>query len=1308
MEEEKIIKFLHTLGFKKSEEREEVFVKNYPQHSNYKIKIEINLKDIKKSLIFYNPDRKTTEEQEPEPKGYILLGDLTTSNFENPENFVVLECVNRLLEIGYKPENIHLERKWKLGRTGKSGKADITVYYPKNQHSKDKKRETFMIIECKTWGEEFEKEKRNLFKNGGQLFSYFQQARDTKILSLYTSIFEDDITYDSLIIKMEDDPKLVEECKEKRDDEKIPCSFEEAPDVPSLVDVWKRVYRQYVFKHGIFELDAGTYSLELKPLKKKNLIELKSSQGLFNAFAEILRHHNISDTGNAFNKMMSLFLCKIVDEETKDDDDVLDFQVKLGETFEQLVDRLQRLYQIGMKKYLGLTDFVYYSDEDIESIIRMFPKRAKLEEILEMFREIKYYTNNEFAFKEVHNKELFYQNALILTEIIELLQSYRLKYSHKNQILGDFFELLLNHGVKQSEGQFFTPLPIVRFMIIASALDKYMERKIKEIEKKDTEEEPIPKILDYACGVAHFLTEAIDEINKIIDKHNLQVKLPWEERYIFGIEKDYRLARTAKIACFLNGDGSANIIHGDGLDDYPKLDLKTKKFDFILTNPPYSIKKFKNYLEVKPKYELLKYLTPNSSEIEVLFVERAKQVLDEGGRIAIILPSSILSNSGVYTKTRELILKHFEIKGIAEFGSQTFIATGTNTVILFLEKRGDWFYKDRWQIATEIFDEKCFAENDYIVVERLFNIFVNYRELPLEDYKKFVFENELTENLMKTEIFESYKDWFDNLTEVKNLKKKKSFISLSKEEQKERLEELFKEKVRQIEKEKFFYFSLMFKKGENFNEERWYEFQKVVIARAPSKTDEQKKYLGYEFNKRRGFEGIEIYKDNEGKPTTKLYDDEDYENPQKIASYIRKNFENEEIEYIDDEVKEYLNIYNFLDLFDFDKPPKQNSKEYFEKEINLSERKKIFINTKWKLVRLSEIETDTLQGLTFPKEVQSLNPTSKKVLTSTHIGLDYKLHPENPIFLDESFEIEDKYKLRKGDIFISTSSGSLKHLGKFTYIDKDLDFYAGGFCAILRGSNLITQKYISEILKLPFYETFINNFKGQNINNLKIEELKKLKIPLPPLEIQEKIVSEIEKLEEEEEVNNQKIQELEKEIEEKVKDIFENYPKVKIGNKLTLEYGKGLPKNKRVFGKYPVVGSNGIDGWHNEYIVKAPAIIIGRKGSAGKVNLIKENCYPIDTTYYVKLKNENENMIFYYYLLKYLEKDLEELAKGSGVPGLNREDVYKLYIPGVPIKVQKQLISEIEKLEKEINKLKEKNKQIEEEKKEVLGKLLSS
>jgi type I restriction enzyme M protein len=135
----------------------------------------------------------------------------------------------------------------------------------------------------------------------------------------------------------------------------------------------------------------------------------------------------------------------------------------------------------------------------------------------------------------------------------------------------------------------------------------------------------------------------------------------------------------------------------------------------------------------------------------------------------------------------------------------------------------------------------------------------------------------------------------------------------------------------------------------------------------------------------------------------------------------------------------------------------------------------------------------------------------------------------------------------------------------------------------------------------------------------------------------------------------------------------------------TLEYGASLPKEKRVDGPYPVVGSNGITGYHSEYLVEGPAIVIGRKGSAGEVTLIEKNCFPIDTTYYVKQTNPVQSDIIYlYWLLKTL--NLPELRDGAGIPGLNRTDVYEKYhIPLPPLEVQKEIVAEIEGYQKIIN-----------------------
>jgi type I restriction enzyme S subunit len=162
---------------------------------------------------------------------------------------------------------------------------------------------------------------------------------------------------------------------------------------------------------------------------------------------------------------------------------------------------------------------------------------------------------------------------------------------------------------------------------------------------------------------------------------------------------------------------------------------------------------------------------------------------------------------------------------------------------------------------------------------------------------------------------------------------------------------------------------------------------------------------------------------------------------------------------------------------------------------------------------------------------------------------------------------------------------------------------------------------------------------------------------------------------------------------EYVGDIPEGWKWVKLGDEIELLYGKGLTEKERKNGIYPVYGSSGIIGYHNNYLVKGPGVIIGRKGSVGEVNLSKTDFYPIDTTYYLKLKNDND-IFFFYYLLKTLR--LNEINSHSAVPGLSREDIYSLYIPLPPLPEQKAIAEVLSSLDDKIELLHRQNKTLEE------------
>lgn len=109
----------------------------------------------------------------------------------------------------------------------------------------------------------------------------------------------------------------------------------------------------------------------------------------------------------------------------------------------------------------------------------------------------------------------------------------------------------------------------------------------------------------------------------------------------------------------------------------------------------------------------------------------------------------------------------------------------------------------------------------------------------------------------------------------------------------------------------------------------------------------------------------------------------------------------------------------------------------------------------------------------------------------------------------------------------------------------------------------------------------------------------------------------------------------------------------KLGDVIELRYGKGLKEEVRTGQGFPVVGSSGIVGYHSEYLVEGPGIVIGRKGTLGRVVYIYENFFPIDTTYFVKSKTESDGLLYEYFLLQTL--NFEEMNSDSAVPGLNRD-----------------------------------------------------
>lgn len=565
-------KLIQALGFKPKENTSGIFHKIYSKSDKYPIEIDFE----KQSFNFGDK---------------IKAESKTTQNFSQAENWVVLECVDRLLEKGYSPENITLEKTWKTGH-GTSGRLDILV-------SRDD-GSAFLMIECKTWGAEFEKEFKNLEKNGGQLFTYFQQDKDADIIMLYASELDGKkIKYRNEIVKIEED-------------------YRQTGNVKDFFDRWNKLPKS----NGVFDVWTSPYEFQSKALTPKDLKDItpKDSSKIFNQFLEILRHNVVSDKGNAFNKIFTLFLCKIYDEKFTPPSEELKFQwLEAKDDHIDFQKRLTDLYKLGMNEFLDkeVTDL---SDEDFENKygILIADEDAK-NKLLKEFTKIRLEKNNEFAIKEVFDSPSFEENAKVVKEVVELLQEYKIRYTKKQQYLSDFFELLLTTGLKQESGQFFTPVPIAQFVIKSIPLDSMVNEKLK----KGKRNEILPTVIDYASGSGHFITESMHEIQKLItsttaddfiagtkDKLNAWKAnhFEWAYDYVYGIEKDYRLVKVGKVGCYLHGDGLAKVIHSDGLANFSNnKEYKSKltkvnkdfpqdnnEFDIVVSNPPYSVSSFRN------------------------------------------------------------------------------------------------------------------------------------------------------------------------------------------------------------------------------------------------------------------------------------------------------------------------------------------------------------------------------------------------------------------------------------------------------------------------------------------------------------------------------------------------------------------------------------------------------------------------------------------------------------------------------------------------------------------------------------------
>ena len=661
------------------------------------------------------------------------------------EEIVRAFLLNRLVnELDYLPQNIETEKEYTIKGGHSKIKPRIDVIL------KDEEGNPFFFIEVKA-PNKYENDKSEI---EGQLFALAQaEERDyktkVKYLVYYTIDEQDKEIIDKAIIIDFEEYKTFEE-------------WEEAGNVSIAT-----------------KLTAGYGEPKKQPLIKgdeendlRTKINKEEIEGLGRNLHNVLWGGGGTNDSEIFYSLVNIILAKIQDEYEKEDGEEYDFQIyQYGnhiESQEKIYNRINTLYREALKEQLNVNDKI---DED-----------------------------------NVINRNKFPLNKLVYT--VQSLENFSFLEGRSSldgkDILGDFFESITRDGFKQNKGQFFTPTPIVNFLLYALQLDQLSINRLN----KNRE---LPLIIDPSAGSGTYLVEAMKLITKEIKykqkkkiKTSRQIKQRFEElftpdynenkwarEYLYGSEINFDLGTSSKVNMILHGDGSTNIFIKDGLlpfrfyvketspNQLEKATTETlynqkevnAKFDIVVSNPPFSVD-----LDTQTQREVKNtFLFGDKKNSENLFIERYYQLLKEKGRLGVVLPESVFDTTE-NKYIRLFLFKYFNIKAVVSLPQVTFEPyTSTKTSLLFAQKKTKkevekwnelWAkYGKEWSLLKT-------RVNDYI------QYFVNGKKLNKKWAKDVVedIENDNRENILKN-IYRFLKDYItkeDKELEIKELLEKYS------------------------------------------------------------------------------------------------------------------------------------------------------------------------------------------------------------------------------------------------------------------------------------------------------------------------------------------------------------------------------------------------------------------------------------------------------------------------------------------------------------------------------------------------------
>ncbi|EKI5351177.1 restriction endonuclease subunit S, partial [Campylobacter coli] len=428
----------------------------------------------------------------------------------------------------------------------------------------------------------------------------------------------------------------------------------------------------------------------------------------------------------------------------------------------------------------------------------------------------------------------------------------------------------------------------------------------------------------------------------------------------------------------------------------------------------------------------------------------------------------------IYKNTREILFQNFDFIAIVELGNQTFGATGTNTIILFLRKK-ETFKQENHLISQDysLIKERIEAENlkdNESFYQNYLSAYCDFRKFDKELYSNFLNGN-LDSKLAELEAFKNYRNAFRQTSDYKRLKESKIYKE-SKDKQ-DLEDKAFLAYAQAIEKDKLLYFSLSLN-------------QEVLIIKSPSDIKEQKKFLGYEWSNRKGDEGLKELHEPYLSP---LFERGNPQNETKLNTLICKAFL-KTLSDIPKDLQGYAGKARLIDMMDFEKVEFNKAISLNPSNSTQSEMSNPFANSKYELVRLVEIENIKIQkGQNITQKLAKIG--NIKVVAG---GKDYAY-------------FHNDFNRNENTITISASGANAGYVNFW----KEKIFASD--CTTINLPNLKVIQFIYYVLKCN-QKYIMSLARGAAQPHVYPKDIENIKIPLPPLEIQKQIVAECEKVEE--------------------------------------------------------------------------------------------------------------------------------------------------------------------------------------------------